>query len=310
MATRSEMFARLGILPPIVEPILQAAYEIEEEQIWREDIGNAPHGEPWHTSFHASQFPGDDPKACGRQAMYRLMNIPGMKPLDPAVRAMGEVGKSIEDSIVWRFERAGILLSDPPSAEHQMGFVDEEYWLTGNPDVIIEWNGRPHLIESKGKDSNVVEDMQQGKRSFDYDHRNQTLTYIGLTHETSKEKWPKLDVAKDGTLFYQSRNRPRTTHEFRFEHNPGFMEQGRSKLKEWQKLFLDEELPPRPKEWKWTERPCQWCPVKPVCKQDHKDGVKTLTQSNAIEHTIGVRGSYDYDETRNQVLDRWEGVIK
>src|SRR5689334_2129466 len=102
MATRSELFQKLGIMKPLVNPILDAAYEIEEKQIWLEDLQSSPHGQHWHVSFHASSFPGDDPKACGRAAMYSLMNIPAQEPIDRKGRAVMEAGKDIENRIVWR----------------------------------------------------------------------------------------------------------------------------------------------------------------------------------------------------------------
>ncbi len=307
MASRRELFAKLGVHKPIVAPILSACHEREEEQIWREDLFNAPHGEPWHTSFHASNFPGDNPKACARQAMYTMMNVPAMKPFDYHVRLMGEVGKAIEVSTVERFHRAGILLSNPPDEEYQTGYTDEEHWLTCAPDAIIELpnKNRPHVVEVKGKDPKVVEAMREGRRSFDPAHRSQVLTQIGLTHENSLDLWPDMEKCEDGTILYQDRARPGTVHEFKFQYNEKFMEQGRAALKEWQGYFLDGELPPRPKEWRWTEPPCQYCPVKKLCKADYKDKVTKLEDSNAIKHTEEVRGEYDYNETRQAVLDRW-----
>jgi hypothetical protein len=149
--------------------------------------------------------------------------------------------------------------------------------------------------------------MQFGNRSYDPEHRKQSLTYIGLTKENQTNLWPDLDLkpAKQISLFYMSRQQPRTTHEYLFEYNQAFMSKGRAKIKVWQENFLEEKLPPRPKDWKWTEYPCKYCPVKPVCKQDHKDGVTHLAQSNAIDHAQQVRGEYDYSGTREAVTDRW-----
>lgn len=296
MATRSEFYKQFGLTNPIISPILEAAFAIEEEQIWRENLFNSPHGEKWHTSFHASSFPGDDPKACGRKAMYGLMNIPSDKPVNMAGRLVMEAGKAIEESIVWRFSRAGLLITDSPESKHQKGYVVSEYWLTGSPDAVINLpkKNRPHPIEIKSKDHEVVELMKRGKRSFDEAHRNQLLTYIGI---------PKY---KDGTLLYVSRNRPSITHEFKFDYSENFMTQGFAKLGQWKENFLEEKLPERPKEWKWTESPCRFCPVKRFCKQDVKEKVETLKESNAITHAKDVYNEYDYDKTRQEVLNRWE----
>lgn len=308
MASRAELYSKLGYTKPTVTPILEAIYEIEEEQIWREDLWSSPHGEHWHTSFHASSFPGDNEKACARRAIYSLMNIPPRYPTDQAGRAVMEAGKDIEENIVWRFHRAGILLSDPPSAEHQMGFSDEEHWLTGSPDAVIllPKQQRPHPVEIKTKDHEVVEKMKMGQRSFDESHRHQILPYIGFVHENHELLWPDLNPATQGSILYVSRDRPHFMHEFKFNYSEKYMEAGRDKLKLWKEAYLRELLPPRSKDWKWTEPPCQWCPVKKFCKEDVKAGIENLSESNTIKHAEEVRGSYDYEETRKAVLDRWE----
>jgi hypothetical protein len=309
MASRQEVFAKLGITKPIAEPLLDAAFELEEEQIWREDLQSSPHGEHWHLSFHVSSFPGDDHKACGRKALYSLMNIPAMKPVDRAGRAVMEAGKAIEEIQVWRFYRSGALLTQPPSAKVQQGFEDKEYWLTGSPDAVIQdyKHNRPYPVEVKTKDGAVIEKMKMGQRSYDAGHRNQALGYIGFTTEKSKELWPQLEVCTEGCILYVSRDRPNQTHEFKFKYSETFMEQGRIKLDQWRDAFQDGLLPERNPDWKWTETPCKWCPVKPVCKQDVKDKVIKLKDSNAIKHAKEVRSKigYDYKQTRTEVLERW-----
>lgn len=307
MATRAEMFARLGINKPIVEPIVNAAYEKEEEQIWRENLQSSPHGEPWHTSFHASSFPGDNPKACGRRAIYTLLNIPETEPINRMVRATGDAGKDIEIQIGKRLERAGVLLSESPDAEHQTGFVDEEHWLTGSPDFIIfaPQINRPHVIEVKCKSAKVIEDMQTGKRSFFPEHRNQALTYIGFVNE--ENLWPDYDPCDSGSIYYLSRDNPSESHEFKFSLNVEFMKSGKEKLKEWQEYFLAQKLPPRPKSWKWTEHPCKWCPVKKLCKLDDKEGVEDLADSNAVKFAEKTYTfDYNYEKTYSRVLERWQ----
>jgi len=309
MATRSELFSKMGLNKQIVEPILNLAYKKEEEQIWREDLFSSPHGEHWHTSFHASSFPGDNEKACGRAALYTLMNIPSQDPIDRNGRAIMEAGKAIEENIVWRLHRTGLLLTDPPDEEFQMGYADEEHWLTCAPDAIINMpkENRPHPIEIKSKDHKVVEEMRMGMRSFDQAHRIQLQTQIAFTVENSENLWPELKKCLDGSILYVSRDRPGTTHEFRFRYNPSFMKKGREKLAEWRNSYKDAKLPERPKSWRWTEQPCKYCKFKRVCKADYKEKIVDLEKSNGIEFAKEVRGNYDYKKTREKVLDRWEG---
>ncbi len=300
MATRGELFQRLGLMKPLVNPVLNAAYEIEEKQIWMEDLQSSPHGQHWHVSFHASSFPGDDPKACGRAAMYSLLNIPGQEPIDRKGRAVMEAGKDIEDRIVKRFERSGVLISASPDAEIQTGYKLKEYWLTGSTDAVIRLppKGRPHVVEVKSKDGEVVTKMQQGQKSYDDAHRSQVLTYIGLSG------------TEDGSILYVSRNRPSETAEFRFTHNQDFMDKGFAKLSTWKYNFLEELLPPRDTSWKWTELPCKWCKFKKVCKEDTKDekvnGPMRLELSKSIEFAKTIREDYNYFDIRDEVLTFWD----
>lgn len=308
VATRYELFQKLGILKPIVDPILNAISDVEEEQVWHKNLFSSPHGQPWHTSFHASSFPGDNPKACQRKALYSLMDIPSVKPVDRAGRAVMEIGKAIEEQIVWRFHRAGILLTPPPQ-EIQLGFSDSRIWFTGSPDAVIRLpSNKPHPIEIKSKDHSVIEEMKRGERSYDENHRTQLLPYIAgvVGAQQTKELWTDLEICTEGTILYVSRNRPNVTHEFRFRHDEEFMEAGYKQLAEWRKNFENGILPAREKSWKWTEQPCKWCPVKPLCKLDYKEQITELENSNTIEHAKKVREKYDYEKTRNAVLDRWK----
>ena len=294
--------------PHIADKVLDAAYTIEEEINWKENRFNSPHGEPWHTSFHASSFPGDDKKACGRKAIYTLMDIPPEEPFSRAGRAVMEAGKAIEEQLVWRFYRSGVLLTDSPESPKQVGFVDEEHWLTGSPDSIIKTpskNPRPLPVEIKSKDGEIVIQMKAAERSYDEAHRIQTMTYTGLAAENQEFLWPDLAPIKDGELLYVSRNRPDQTHTYRFEYDKAFMEEGRAKLKAWQNSYLDGLLPERPKSWRWTEPPCKWCDFKRRCKADYKESVTELSESNAIISAKEIRKDYDYEQTRKAVLDRW-----
>jgi hypothetical protein len=85
------------------------------------------------------------------------------------------------------------------------------------------------------------------------------------------------------------------------------MEVGRQRLEDWKQSFLNDELPVRPKEWKWSQPPCQYCPFKKnVCKPDHLAGINKLSESHGIEYTKSIRKKYDFKETREFVIKRWE----
>lgn len=340
MATRIQLFVAAGIVR-LIEPLTDLVYKEAEKNIWINDLDSSPHGEAWNTSFHASSFPGDDQLACGRKAVYSLLNIPNPKPTSRFLRGVADAGKAIETEIVRRFYNAGLLLSAPPDAETQTGFKDEEYWLTGNCDAIVlpyKWN-RPHVIEIKSKADDKIQLMKALQRKWDDKHRNQILTYIGFTHET--HPWKEATVCRDtwklatsddvlcrvhgnrdclitiplapcksGTIFYVSRDNPSNTWEFTFSYDPIFMDKGRSKIMEWQEAFQREILPDRPrfddgKLSGWSKQPCQYCDLKPLCKKDWTDKVESLRDSHAIKFTKELRSDYDYDKTREAVIDRW-----
>jgi hypothetical protein len=299
--TREQVFMRAGVIR-IVNRITNRAYVEREEQIWRNDLESAPHGMPWHTSFHASSFPGDDHTACGRKAVYGLMNVPKPAPTSRFLRSVADSGKAIEDELVGRWGEAGYLLSADAESEYQTGFTDKEHWLTGNMDAAVlpyKWT-RPHIVEVKSKAHDKVLEMQRLQRGPDPAHRRQCLTYIGFAHEyhpfrqvaVCRETWriahPKkhvrggicrvhnsikcvdiisLDRCIDGSIYYVSRDDPSVTHEFTFTYDPSFMEAGREKLEEWRELYKLNLLPDRPrhKDGKvvgWSELPCKFCDLK------------------------------------------------
>jgi hypothetical protein len=310
VSNRAQLYEKLGMGKPIVTPILDVIYRVEEEQAWKQDLNNSPHGQHWSYSFHASAYPGDNDKACPRAALYTLMNIPGPEPVNRAGRAVMEVGAAIEDHIVWRLYRSGILLSPPPSEEHQMGFTDTDHWLTGSPDAVIRTpKNKPYVIETKTKDREIVEQMQQGQRSYDPHHKLQLMVYLDFVVKNSKKLWPDLEQATHGSIVYLARDRPHITHEYKFRHDPDLIETGHARLAEWKQLYLNEELPERPKDWFWSkpEYPCKWCPFKKPCKADVKEGVTKLTDSNAIAWADRIYDEgYDYDEQRKNVIDFWK----
>lgn len=294
----------------LVESITEQAFEIAEKKAWRENLDDSPHGEKWHTSFHASSFPGDDERACGRKAIYTLMNTPSVEATPRKLRGQGEVGKAVELMLVKAYGQANILLSNNQTSgdKFQTNFTDHECWLTGNVDVVLlpwGWN-KPHVVEVKTKAHDVVKQMKQGERGPDVKHTRQCKTYIGLAHENA-HYWPNLLPCETGTIYYLSRDDPSYTHEFFYEYDPSFMAAGREKLKEWQEAFIQGELPPHPFKGKeWSIEPCKYCPFKKfACKPDQIDGITRLSESHAIEFAEEVYGEYDYESTRQEVLDRW-----
>jgi hypothetical protein len=339
MLSRGELFAKLGLIQ-VVERITGRAYAEIEEQIWRLDLENSPHGEPWHTSFHASSFPGDDELACGRKAVYGLLNLPTPAPTGRFLRSVADSGKAIEDELVTRWDKAGYLLSASVDAEVQTGFVDEEHWLTGNCDAIVlpnHWR-RPHVVEVKSKSQTKIDEMKSGQRGPDPKHRLQCLTYVSFAHEqhpwksaqVCRETWRipndgvclihnssdcltviDLEPCESGSIFYVSRDDPSQTHEFFFKREPDFLEQGRAKIKEWKESFEAGLLPDRPRHEDgklvgWSEEPCKWCPLKKeVCKKDWQDKIITIEQSHAVEFVKSIRPYYELNKTIEAVKERW-----
>lgn len=332
--SRREMYSRLQMLR-LLEPLTEHALVDRELKAWRgdlEELDDEPHGRKWHTSFHASSFPGDD-KGCPRKALYTMMNVPHQKPFGPNLRLTAETGKAVEDQIVWAFHSYGILLSPPPSSPIQMGFIDPASWLTGNCDAVIKHPRlkRPHIVECKQKYDEVLDRMRVGLEGPDPKHIIQLKTYISFFNLLSKHLWPDLPELRDGTIYYISRNKPRKTAEFFIELDEEFREAGREKLAEWKDWFEKDILPsqlagvipkdknakgewvnsgrhPLGKVWKWTELPCKWCDYKKICKADFENNVTELSETQGVAHAREIRGSYDADDVREAVFDAWEGV--
>jgi CRISPR/Cas system-associated exonuclease Cas4 (RecB family) len=309
LSNRTDALNGLGLNPDIVTPLIEQCYKNEEKQIFAEDLFSSPHGQHWSTSFHASQFPGDDETACPRKAMYGFMNIPGPEPASHKLRASAESGEDIEDRIVWRFHRAGILLSEPPSSQHQTNFQDKKHWLSGNSDAVIRVPrvNRPYAVEIKSKYQRVIDKMKMGEQSYDPQHKNQLMTYISLIHHYGQEYWPELEPCMGGSIIYVSRDDPSQIHEFKFTYDPDWWKEGLARLEEWQDYFKDEVLPPRPEGFMWSKGPCQYCNYKKYCcKPDDKAGITKMNESHGIEYANSVRkGGYDYQTTRQATLDRW-----
>lgn len=313
--TRPELLAALGLLDP-VEPVTKRAFKHHEEKVWRGKLDDSPHGIPWHESFHASSFPGDDDRACGRYAVYGLMDVPGHEPAPRKLRGQATVGSAVEDMLVERWGSYGVLLSNSHDSDYQTNFTDEEHWLTGNCDALIVPEGwdRPHVVEVKTKAHEVVLAMKRLQRGPDDKHVRQCKTYIGRAHEEA-DRWPDYKPCMSGTIYYCSRDDPEFTRSFFYSYDPNFMAQGRARLAAWRDNFQRGELPEHPFGGKeWSQLPCKWCKYKKhACKPDEtrkvegkKEPITRLRDSHGIDWADEVYDfNYDYDKTRKAVLDRW-----
>ena len=310
------MLTRLQIQRTI-DPIIAASYRKVEEERWRSGDGNSPHGNPWHVSFHASQFPGDDPMACGRQAMYRIMDLPNADPFNRRARTVMAAGKAVEYELVTTLHDAGILLSAGPDEEVQTGFTFSDAWLTGSVDSVILPPGskQPLPIEIKSKYQSVIEEMQVGAKGPDEGHISQLKVQLALVRDAQErgELWSEYELVTHGYILYLSRDKPFETAEFRIDYDKRFFEIGIERLKEWKQMFIDGVLPSEnpskrhPYGWKWSYPPCQWCDYKKTCKLDFEHGTTELSESVGINRAKLVNESYDYEEARKRVLDRWKG---
>jgi CRISPR/Cas system-associated exonuclease Cas4 (RecB family) len=311
------MLTRLQIQRTI-DPLVSAAYKKVEEEVWRSGDGNSPHGNPWHVSFHASQFPGDDPMACGRQAMYRMMDLPKAEPFNRRARTVMAAGKAVEYELVSTLDAAGILISAGADDEIQTGFTFADAWLTGSVDCVIQPPGTniPLPIEIKSKYQEVIEEMQLGTRKPDEGHIFQLKVQLALIRHAQEkgELWADMDLVTHGYIYYLSRDRPFETAEFRVDYDPRFFEMGIERLQEWKRMFIDEILPSEnpskkhPYGWRWSYPPCQWCDFKKTCKLDFEQGVTKLPESVGIARAKLVNKNYDYETARKRVFDRWKNT--
>jgi hypothetical protein len=199
----------------------------------------------------------------------------------------------------------------------QTRFEIPELWTVGSMDVALDL--RPDWksvlpMDVKGKDHEVVSLMRVGAKSYDPDHYPQIQGYIWACRTFHEEMgWADmgLEPAEGGIVMYASRQRPRWNKEFYFPYNEEFALQAMERLHDMKSFFEDGILPPREKEWRWTESPCDWCPFKKyACKPDIKADVSSLDQSSAIQFATGINQAYDYSKVREKVFSRWEQTTK
>lgn len=320
MSSRREFMIKVGSLDPgpDLDAVTEQAYLLAEEKAHQSNLAKPPGGR----AFYASMFPGGvDEKRCGRLALYSMIGAPDPEPIKPAGRAVIEVGKAVEKQIAWRWGRMGLLLGvSVPEKEYnymnQFGLSDPDTWLSGYMDAVLDLRPRWKYVlpvDIKSKSHERVREMREGERSYDPDHYKQVQAYLYLCRKFHKEMgWDKLGLepAKGAVIYYVSRDNPRFTKQFYVEYDEKFVKAAIGRLTAWKENFLNNELPERPKEWKWTQPPCQWCPLKKPCKQDVREDITVLSDSNVVRLAEKIVPNYDIERVRKEVMKRWQSTEK
>lgn len=191
--SRGEFWSRIGLAKEI-DPLTTAAYRFGALQRALQSDQGEDHADPWHLSFHGSQFPGDNPYACPRASLYRMMDF--TRPLMKRwLEQVAESGKAIENSLVAKWYYAGYLVS-PPSflpGVLQQQYEDEDHWLTCTVDATVCWprTTEPIVCEVKSKEAAVIRAMQRLIRGPDRRHVWQIKTEIALAHEAGPIHMPR-----------------------------------------------------------------------------------------------------------------------
>jgi hypothetical protein len=289
--TRQELWSRIGMLKEI-DPLTDAAYAFKAKLERERPRQGTDHAQVWHVSFHGSQFPGDSDVACGRAALYTMMDFvqPERKRW---LSQIAEAGKALENSIVESWYMSGFLVSAPAHLPwiDQDQFIDRKHWLTSTVDSIVCWprEWEPLVCEIKSKDAEIVEAMRNLTRGPDPRHVFQLKTQIGLAHEAGPIivtrcmntgrfavelgkgvvacplhgtqkclEQVTLPPPRRGYIYYVSRENPIDTFEFMFEYDPAFMAAGRKRLATWREAFEDDKLPATNFEDKRFSHPYGW----------------------------------------------------
>lgn len=188
--SRGEFFARIGLLSE-VDPLTDLAYRFAEQRDAMLSDQGAAASHKWHVSFHGSQFPGNDPRACGRESLYRMIDTPrtfgSYLFSNRKLTQISDAGKDIEDRLVMKWHEAGFLVSPPPfdpygHRQNQLVFENPEVWLTSTVDSIVLWprSIMPIVAEVKSKYANVIADMRKLLRGPDEKHVKQIKTQIAM----------------------------------------------------------------------------------------------------------------------------------
>ena len=313
--SRAEFFTRLQVIK-VVEPLVAEAFRISEEKILRE--GEGGRDETWHLSFHASQFPGNNPMACPRESLYRMMNFPASAPTSRLLRQTADSGLATEAGLVKVLNDAEMLISSPDPTD-QTQFEYPEAWLTGTVDAVILLmaSRKPLPIEIKERKNDVLNEMQVGRGPFD-NHISQIKTQIALIryYQQNDLHWHNLELCTHGVIYYVSRDNPLLTAEYRIDHDENFWVAGIEKLKRWRTYFDEDHLPElnpgkrsskfgHPNGWRWSYAPCNNCIFKKTCQLDFKEGCTQLSQSIGVERAKKIRPDYDFETARLRVRARW-----
>jgi hypothetical protein len=279
VATLRELLIFTGAIKPDTHQILIDAAEYAEDQRWRRNEDNDPHGFPWHTSFHASSFPGDDPLACPRKALYTLMEFAHTEAPSPRLMAFAAQGKAGERRIVKNLAKHGSLISSEQDDDLQTGFAELDHWLTGNADALTLSRGAtsPVPLEIKFKRHAKFTEIKQGLTPPPAENVRQAKTYITGMHLHLHKILPtvlvcdktgmvaagvnsgvcrahgtwtclkeiQLSPIQQGALVYCSFDEPDINQAkvFPIEVDLDFYYAGLAKLKLWRQWFEKDELP-------------------------------------------------------------------
>lgn len=186
--TRGEMYARIGLLDEVDPMTSEAFYFAEQLEMKKSDQGHDAE-DPWHISFHGSQFPGDNPFACGRQNIYRLMDVP-RGGFTRQARQFMQQGKDMERQLVNAWWRAGYLVSAPPfPGVRQTMFEDSDHMLTSTVDAIVRKlrSSKPYVCEVKQIYDDHVDQMRRLIRDPHENYVRQVKCQIGLAHEAGPQ---------------------------------------------------------------------------------------------------------------------------
>jgi hypothetical protein len=278
--TRAEFLSAVGLLKEI-DPITDEAYKfVEQLERLKPSQGTAADS-AWHLSFHGSQFPGNEPLACGRKMLYTMMDAP-RRPIGRWLQQIADSGKDIEDRVVGKWYQAGYLVSAPPPpfGKLQTVYEDSEHWLTSTVDAeILPLRSNQIVVtEVKSKAAKVISKMQRMVQGPDPAHVKQLKTQIGLSREAGPRHLKRcyntgrlaikigvrnnksvivcpqhghskclhdviIDPPNYGRLYYVSRDEPTNVKEFFYEFDPDFMEVGRNRLKSYQNNWIEGTLP-------------------------------------------------------------------
>lgn len=286
-----------------VDPLVDEAYRFFEQQEAKKREAGHGEDELWHTSFHGSAFPGDNQYACGRHALYRMLDLP-REPFSRQGRQFMDAGKDFENQVVMRFYLAGMLVSPPPlPGVKQLRFEDSEHWLSVSVDSIVvpPRSNIPYVIEIKNVYAKTLDGFRRLIMEAHPGYVRQTRCQIGMAHERTIEQpfvvkrcynsgrlaitvdnkflCPEhgsdkclhevtLEPVRHGWLYYASRDNPIDTRSFYFEYDKRFMDAGRRQLKMWQEWFSKGHLPQTHFEDKRFSHPFgwQWTKLEYPCK--------------------------------------------